>query len=131
MPPPPFPHGSVAPIAGVRRRRVVALAAWLAVIAMSCALVAHTQSQARQGVDQRFALRATIASRFVTTYLDDLVARQSGQAARHLSSRVVRQREFERTVADAGFGAAVLLDGRAPGRAGRSIAAGAGSRSPI
>jgi diguanylate cyclase (GGDEF)-like protein len=83
----------------------------MALIGVSCALVAHTQSQARQGVDQRFALRATIASRFVTTYLTDLVARQESQAARHLSSPTVSRREFERTVGDAGFGAAVLLAG--------------------
>jgi diguanylate cyclase (GGDEF)-like protein len=104
--------GQLARIAGVRRRQAVAVGAWIAVIAASCALVAHTQAQARHGVDQRFALRSTIASRFVTTYLSDLVARQTSQATRHLSSRTVSQREFRRTVGDAGFGAAVLLDPR-------------------
>jgi hypothetical protein len=91
---------------------MVAIGAWMAVIAASCTLVAHTQAQTRHGVDQRFALRATIASRFVTTYLKDLVARQTSQATGHLSSRTVSQSEFRRTVSDAGFGAAVLLDDR-------------------
>jgi diguanylate cyclase (GGDEF)-like protein len=112
MPPSPFPHGSVAPVTGTRRRLVVAVAAWLVVVAASCVVLAHTQAQARQGVDQRFALRATLASRFVTTYVRDLIARQTGQAVRHLSSRTVSRREFERTAEDGGFGAAVLLDGR-------------------
>jgi diguanylate cyclase (GGDEF)-like protein len=112
MPPSPFPHGSIAPVTGTRRRLVVAVAAWLVVVATSCVLLAHTQAQTRQGVDQRFALRATLASRFVTTYVSDLVARQTGQAVRHLSSRTVSRREFERTVVDGGFGAAVLLDDR-------------------
>jgi diguanylate cyclase (GGDEF)-like protein len=112
MPPPPFPHGSAAPVTGTRRRLVVAVAAWLVVVATSCAVLAHTQAQARQGVDQRFALRATLASRFVTTYVSDLVTRQTGQAVRHLSARTVSRREFERTVDDGNFGAAVLLDDR-------------------
>jgi diguanylate cyclase (GGDEF)-like protein len=112
MPPSPFPHGSLPPVTGTRRRVVVAFAAWLVVVAMSCVALVHTQAQARQGVDQRFALRATLASRFVTTYVRDLVAREAGQAARHLSSRTVSRREFERAAADGGFGAAVLLDGR-------------------
>jgi diguanylate cyclase (GGDEF)-like protein len=112
MPEPPVHPVPLLRIAGVRRRLVLAVAAWLALITASCALVAHAQSDARTGVDQRFALRVTIASRFVTTYLGDLAARQADQARRHLSSRRVSQAEFDRTVADAGFGAAVLLDGR-------------------
>jgi len=52
-------------------------------------------------VDQRFALRATIASRFLTTYLNDLVVRQTTQAERHLSSRAVSEQVFRRTVDDA------------------------------
>jgi diguanylate cyclase (GGDEF)-like protein len=112
MPSPPPASSPPALIAGMRRRRMVAIGAWFAVISVSCTLVAHTQAQTRHGVDQRFALRATIASRFVTTYLKDLVARQTSQATGHLSSRTVSQSEFQRTVGDAGFGAAVLLDDR-------------------
>jgi diguanylate cyclase (GGDEF)-like protein len=126
MPPSPFPHGPVAPITGIRRRLVVAVAAWLVVVAVSCFVVAHSQAQARRGVDQRFALRATLASRFVTTYVSDLVARQTGQAVRHLSSRTVSAREFERTVDDGGFGAAVLLDDR-----GRALQVAPAKRSLI
>jgi diguanylate cyclase (GGDEF)-like protein len=112
MPPPPFPQPPFTHVAGVARRRLIALVAWALLIAASCVAVAHVQAQTRRGVDQRFALRASIASRFVTTYLTDLVARQTSQAKRHLSSRVVPDDEFERTVRDAGFGAAVLLDSR-------------------
>jgi diguanylate cyclase (GGDEF)-like protein len=112
MPPSPFPPGSLPPVTGARRRLLVAVAAWLVVVATSCVLLAQTQAQARRGVDQRFAQRATLASRFVTTYVRDLVTREAGQAARHLSSRTVSRREFERVAADGGFRAAVLLDGR-------------------
>ena len=119
MPPPPFPPFPLVRDPRARRRAVVAAGAWVVLIAVSCALVAHTQAQTRRGVDQRFALRATLASRFVTTYLNDLVARQTIQAKRHLSSRAVSQPEFRRTVDDAGFGAAVLLDDR--GRALRVV----------
>jgi diguanylate cyclase (GGDEF)-like protein len=119
MPRPPFPPGPLVRSPRARRRALVAAGAWLVLIAVSCALVAHTQAQTRRGVDQRFALRATLASRFVTTYLNDLVARQTTQAKRHLSSRAVSQQEFGRTVDDAGFGAAVLRDDR--GRALRVV----------
>jgi hypothetical protein len=108
MPTPPVQPVPFLRIPGVRRQLVVGIVAWVALIAASCALVAHVQSQAREGVDQRFALRVGLASRFVTTYLGDLAERQGDEARRHLSSRHVSQRAFERTVGDAGFGAAVL-----------------------
>jgi len=110
MPQPQFQPVPLLRIAGVRRRLVVGIVAWVALIAASCAVVAHAQSQARSAVDQRFALRVMLASRFVTTYLGDLAERQADQGRRHLSARRVSQGEFDRTVGDAGFGAAVLLD---------------------
>jgi diguanylate cyclase (GGDEF)-like protein len=74
--------------------------------------LAHSQSNARGEINNRFNLRAEIASRFVSTYVDDLVSRQREVARRSLSGDVVEARSFERTVVDSGYEAAVLLDRR-------------------
>ena len=93
-----------------RRRIVIGLMSWLIATAGASALLAGSQSRARQAVEERFAIRASIASRFVTTYVGDLVARQKTQARRHLAARRVSATGFRRTVRDNGYSAAVLLD---------------------
>jgi len=83
---------------------------WLIATAGASALLAGSQSRARQAVEERFAIRASIASRFVTTYVGDLVAGQKTQARRHLAARRVSATGFRRTMRDNGYSAAVLLD---------------------
>ena len=74
------------------------------------ALLFASQSRTRDQINERFDLRADIASRFVATYVDDLVDRQRDIARRRLAAAEVGESLFERTVADGGYEAAVLLD---------------------
>lgn len=100
------------PDLGKRSRIAVLVGAWAVVVAVLVGLLANAQSDSRRQINERFALRAEIASRFVTTYVDDLVERQRIVAERRLAGRRVGERVFQRTVADGGFEAAVLLDRR-------------------
>ncbi|MEJ7891488.1 MAG: GGDEF domain-containing protein [Solirubrobacteraceae bacterium] len=61
---------------------------WAIVGAGSALLLAHAQGRVRNDNEQRFALRATIASRFVTTDVDDLTTRQSADATRNLTGTI-------------------------------------------
>ena len=92
------------------RWTVLALLMWAVLSAGAVARVAHVQGGARHGVEQRFALRATIASRFVTTYVRDLARRQTVDANRHLRATSISNRAFVATARDSGFRAALLLD---------------------
>ncbi len=91
---------------------VLALLVWAVISAGAIALLASAQGQARHDVEQRFALRATIASRFVTTYVNDLTRRQAVAAQRHLTGASVSSRRFVSIAEDSGFRAALLLDRR-------------------
>jgi diguanylate cyclase (GGDEF)-like protein len=93
-------------------RNAVLLAIWLIVVALLAGFLARSQANTREGVDQRFEVRAQIASRFVSTYVRDLVERQRDVAERRLADRDVDEDVFQRAVADGGYEAAVLLDGR-------------------
>ena len=72
--------------------------------------LANAQAASRHDVEQRFATRADLSSRFASTYVQDLVSREAIVATRRLGSADVSPVEFARVVADMGFGAAVLLD---------------------
>lgn len=83
---------------------------WALVSAGSVFLLAEAQGRFRHDSEQRFALRAKIASRFVTTYLGDLTSRQSSQATRELTGPAVSQSDFSAAAKDSGFAAGLLLD---------------------
>ena len=94
------------------RGSLLLLVGWLAVVGAVAGLLAHSQGQSRQGLDERFDARAEIASRFVDTYVADLVTRQRETARRRFTASQVGERRFQQTVTDAALGAAVLLDGK-------------------
>ena len=94
------------------RRCALVLALWALAAAGSVSLVISSQGQTHREIERRFDLRASIASRFVTSYVHDLTSRQIRQAQRHLATPHVSDREFQRTVGDSGLGAAALLDSR-------------------
>ncbi|HYI99990.1 MAG TPA: sensor domain-containing diguanylate cyclase [Thermoleophilaceae bacterium] len=93
-------------------RGVALLSIWLIVVGGLAGFLARSQANTRAGVDERFEVRAQIASRFVSTYVRDLVDRQRDVAHRRLAHGGVEEDVFARTVADGGYEAAVLLDGR-------------------
>jgi len=93
-------------------RNAVLVALWLVVVGGLAGFLAQSQSSTREEIDTRFGLRAEIASRFVSTYVEDLVGRQREVARRSLSGDAISEASFERTVMDSGYEAAVLLDRR-------------------
>jgi diguanylate cyclase (GGDEF)-like protein len=93
-------------------RNAVLVAIWLVIVGGLAGFLAQSQAKTREEINTRFGLRAEIASRFVSTYVEDLVSRQREVARRSLSGDVVSARGFERTVIDNGYEAAVLLDRR-------------------
>ncbi len=70
----------------------------------------RSQASSRLDLEQRFATRADLSSRFTSSYVADLVSREQAVAIRRLSGAEVSSAEFARLVEDLGFGAAVLLD---------------------
>lgn len=93
--------------------------AWILVIGVLIGLLAQSQARSREDLNQRFEARAVMASRFVSTYVSDLIVRQRDLARRRLADERVDQRGFEEVAADSGYGAALLLDDQ--GRVLRSV----------
>lgn len=62
-------------------------------------------------LEHRFRLRVAIASDFVSTYVEDLLARERTQAMQFLSDPTVEARAFSQSVASFGYAAAVMIDG--------------------
>jgi diguanylate cyclase (GGDEF)-like protein len=84
-------------------------------------VLADTQQQARTDLVERNALRSTLASSFVSSYVSDIHAREAAHAALFLSAPVVSAAGFALASSAFGFDAAVLLDSR--GRALRALPA--------
>jgi len=78
-------------------------------VALGFAL-ASSQGSSRADLDQRFATRAELSSRFTSSYTTDILARERAAAVAHLAASTISQAEFERVTHDLGFEAAVLLD---------------------
>ncbi len=76
----------------------------------------RSQAQSEQELVDRFRMRAEIASRFLTAYSKDLLARESLEAAAELGGNVSAE-QFTRFSSALGFPAALLLD-----KAGRLLA---------
>ena len=81
----------------------------IAILAMSVFL-SRSQEQSRVELEQRYALRATLATRFVSAYVADIHERERAYAASFLSARVVTPERFALVAGAFGFDAAVLLD---------------------
>ncbi len=88
------------------------LVIWMIVVGALAGLLANSQNGSRRNITERFEVRAEIASRFVSTYVADLVSRQRDTGRRRFAAGRVGEQRFQQTVADAGLGAAVLLDGK-------------------
>ncbi len=97
-------------LATTRGRNLALLFVWALCVGAPAVLLAQSQSRARRDIEQRFGLRASLTSGFASNFVQDLVARQRDQAASRLGGRTVSEPEFVRTVDEAGYGAAVLLD---------------------
>ncbi len=83
---------------------------WCAVAVGALVGIQKTEASARQGLDQRSALRAAVGSKFVASYVDELFRREGGQAAELLTSETVTDTQFSEAVRNMNFPAAVLLD---------------------
>ena len=97
------------------RRRVVAsiaIVAWMAALGVAAYEIYETQGDGRRQLEQRFALRADLASRFVQTYAAELLARERAQATAQLAKPDIAASDFKAVVLGGGYQAAVLLDAR-------------------
>jgi diguanylate cyclase (GGDEF)-like protein len=84
-------------------------------IAGMSVLLVQSQEHSRDALEQRYALRATLASRFVAAYVEDIQKREGAYAGKLLAGRVVSQGRFALFSGGFGFRSAALLD--AHGRA--------------
>ena len=72
----------------------------------------ETQGDGRRQLEQRFAIRADLASRFVETYAAEVLIRERAQATAQLTKPRVAAADFGAVVVGGGYQAAVLLDSR-------------------
>lgn len=87
------------------------LIVWALVIAAVTTGVYRVDTNGHHELEHRFRLRVVIASDFVSTYVDDLLARERMQAQQFLSTPTVDGRAFEQAIASFGYASAVLIDG--------------------
>ncbi|GAA1038701.1 hypothetical protein GCM10009557_55430 [Virgisporangium ochraceum] len=83
---------------------------WALLLAAVATGVYWVDTNGHHELEHRFRLRVVIASDFVSTYAEDLIARERTQALQFLSGPTVEARVFEQAVASFGYSAAVLLD---------------------
>ncbi|WP_203929742.1 sensor histidine kinase [Virgisporangium ochraceum] len=86
------------------------LLVWALLLAAVATGVYWVDTNGHHELEHRFRLRVVIASDFVSTYAEDLIARERTQALQFLSGPTVEARVFEQAVASFGYSAAVLLD---------------------
>jgi signal transduction histidine kinase len=82
----------------------------LGLLAGFALVLVHSQERSRRELEQRFSLRASLAARFVQTYVRELADLERRQASRDLAGATVSEGDFDRFVGTFGFKAAVLLD---------------------
>ncbi len=83
-----------------------------AMILAAAGVVLLGQAHARQALEDRFALRATLGATFVASYASDIIRREQLIATTELAAGSVTADKFEQVVHTFGFEAAVLLDER-------------------
>ena len=74
-------------------------------------LLLRSEGQARVQLEERYALRGVLGSRFVSSYVRDVQAREAAYATNLLAGRKITAAEFALVSRTFGFDAAVLLDG--------------------
>ena len=104
-------------IAFTRRAEVVRV--WLPAVCLLTLLIGgmsvlllRGQNQSLVALEERYELRAALASRFVASYVRDVQAREAAHAAELLSQPTVMPWRFSLVSRGFGFDAAVLLDSR-------------------
>ena len=93
-------------------RRVIAASVLLLVVLLGgfAFVVVQSQRESRESLEDRFALRGSLAGRFISAYVRDAARLQKNEAQNSLSGSAVTRRDFETTVDGMGIHAAVLLD---------------------
>jgi diguanylate cyclase (GGDEF)-like protein/PAS domain S-box-containing protein len=89
---------------------LLGLAAWVLAIGVVAHQIYEAQGNGRRQLEQRFALRADIASNFIATYAGETLARERAQATAQLARPHVSQRDFQAVVIGGDYQAAELLD---------------------
>ena len=84
--------------------------AWLVIAISTLTGVRATETSARADLNTRTDLRASIAARFVASYVDELFTREQVQADVSLAGSSVSQEQLDQAVKSLRFDAAVLLD---------------------
>lgn len=74
------------------------------------ALIVRSQEQSRAELEERYALRVALSSRFVSSYVAELHAREWAHASELLSDPVVSPARFGLVSRAFGFDVSVLLD---------------------
>jgi diguanylate cyclase (GGDEF)-like protein/PAS domain S-box-containing protein len=87
-----------------------AIAVWVVALGLVGYEIYKTQGDGRRQLEQRFAIRADLASRFVETYAAELLVRERAQATTQLARPRVADSDFKAVVVGGGYQAAVLLD---------------------
>ena len=94
---------------GTRSRFIVAVTAWLLVVAAAAFGLASNETQQQNSLSERFASRADTGADFVGAYVDDVFATQ-GRLIERLDRDVANPEAFAELTAIAGFETAVVLD---------------------
>ena len=100
---------------GMTWRRMRILGVFALVLGLLGALgyvTARAHSQSRAQLEDRFALRATLAASFTSSYAQSVVRAERRQAERLLAGSKLTERRFLDVVAALEFDAALLLDSR-------------------
>ncbi|MGZ8649288.1 MAG: PDC sensor domain-containing protein [Solirubrobacteraceae bacterium] len=89
-----------------------AIAVWVGALGLAGYEIHETQGDGRRQLEQRFAIRADLASRFVQTYAAEVLTRERAQATSRLTKPRVAAADFKAVVVGGGYQAAVLLDAK-------------------
>lgn len=93
-----------------RTRKLLIVAVLAAALILVGGVLASIQADAQRQLATRFDLRVALGSRFVGSYIADILNREHDVAAASLAGESVSREEFEAVVAAFGFEAALLLD---------------------
>ncbi len=88
----------------------LAVAVWVVALGLVGYEIYTAQGEVRRQLEQRFAIRADLASRFVETYAAEVLTRERAQATTQLAKPRVADSDFKALVVGGGYQAAVLLD---------------------
>ncbi|MDQ4142684.1 MAG: sensor histidine kinase [Actinomycetota bacterium] len=100
---------------GIRGRRsgtlrIIAAVATVALLATTALVLFQAQNRARRELENRFALRTSIAGSFISAWVDDFARREAIGAEPLLQDSKPARKDFEEFVLSQQLKAAVLLD---------------------